>query len=58
MNSQVINHYQKKNWTQFGALGDTGMYAHLPRDGVQELNNLAAATEEAANPADQPSSNT
>ena len=29
VNSQVINHYQKEDWTQFGAQGDTSMYRHL-----------------------------
>ena len=56
--AQVINHYQKDDWTQFGALGDTSMYGHPLWDGVQELNSLAATTEEAAYPTDQPTSNT
>ena len=58
VSSQVVDHYQKKDWTQFGALGDTGMYGHPLWDGVQELNSLAAATEEATNPTNQPASNT
>lgn len=28
VSSQVVDHYQKKDWTQFGALGDTGMFGH------------------------------
>ena len=28
VNSQVINHYQKEDWTQFGALGKTSVYGH------------------------------
>ena len=58
VNSQVINHYQKEDGTQFGALGGTSMYGHPLWDGVQELNSLAATTEEAAYPTDQPSSYT
>ena len=26
--SQVVGRYQKKDWTQFGALGDISMYGH------------------------------